>query len=427
MKPWLVVVAPLLLAACAGQPSPLREETPVSGSAASPTVTYLELDELNRALADRYVSRVADACASIRQTASTRPQRAKALAFRLQSAAAAYDIVSARDPMTQLGNLLVLAELQALVWAEEGRAESEFGPREGTVLKSALLQAREEVRAAGARKLPPERQESLLATVRDWRRRFPQTELVAVVRLQDLAPAGEPAGAAFGLGVLTDAVKQVEETRLLGERALYFAKRMPQLMSWHLEAATEQIVDRPEAATWTEGFRKAVDVLDRAVAVLERAPETVATERKAIVAAVDEREKRLSPLLAETKAVVAETDQALRTTTELMKELRAVVKEAEPLAARFEKSKPVDPKEVTAAAAEMTRTIQELHAVLRESRELLDSPAWTRRLEEVNRAAAERLAQASTSARGVAWIVVGGALATAALVCGTLLAIRRPA
>src|SRR3954454_2935591 len=91
----LVTVILISIAGCAAPPKP-------DPAATAKMVTVTEIDQLNRAFADRFVLLVAAACDQIEQDNPSAIQRGMAHELKLYCATSAFDIASNPDPYTSL-------------------------------------------------------------------------------------------------------------------------------------------------------------------------------------------------------------------------------------------------------------------------------------------------------------------------------------
>lgn len=268
MKAWIAAGIALAAAGCSTYtPPPSVEQKTVVETPSGYSITYRELDQHNRAFADRYVTTIANACSAVKRDLTATDQRARAHTIRLMTATSAYDIVSGSDPYQQLLNLAVLAELQKILYSKEGRAEKLVGPPQGAVLAAAMDEGAAEAWRHVDRVLKPEQKKLLQELISGWRRANPGTDSVAMVRFDEFS-LGQDKSALddipHGSGLLApigDALREVEQVRLLGERSLYLAKRMPILMNWHAESVLNEVLTRPETVKTLDGFQKAVEIL----------------------------------------------------------------------------------------------------------------------------------------------------------------------
>src|SRR3954463_12930275 len=92
-------------------------------------VTPAELDELTRAFADRYVGLLSSTCDALKKDNPDAVQRREAQELMLNCATNVYDIASNADAFTRTLDLVVVTELVAGVWVDDGRAREIFGDR----------------------------------------------------------------------------------------------------------------------------------------------------------------------------------------------------------------------------------------------------------------------------------------------------------
>src|SRR3954469_22171122 len=93
----------LLVGAAAGcsaytPPPSTQDRTVAAAESSGYTITYRELDQFNRAFAERYVTIIANACSAVKRDNPSSELRARAHTVRLMTATSTYDIVSGDDP-----------------------------------------------------------------------------------------------------------------------------------------------------------------------------------------------------------------------------------------------------------------------------------------------------------------------------------------
>jgi hypothetical protein len=389
---------------------------PRASSPGEHRITYEELEQLTRGFADWYAATIFWACDQLADSKSTADQRRMAHLFRTVTATDVYDIVTNPDPFTQLLDLMVVVTLLNEVWIHEGRAQDTFGDR-ASLLTRALASTYEEVWDLGAKVMKPEQREVMERLIRAWRDEHPDQENVTFVRAADFsASRGKstitniPTGTGF-LAPVDQAARAADELRLLSERAFYLAKRSPILFSWHAEALLEEVLLQPEVLESVSSFHTLADAL-------ERLPEDIASERQAIFAGLDERNESLGTTVRQLReaidaghalsgdvieaATIAE--RIVIETRETSRAVQAVINAAERLTAprpdqpqgAVAVEKPFEISEYTRAATELTGTLRELNTVLASTAGLLESQAWTKRLEEVSSSADARIERATT-------------------------------
>jgi hypothetical protein len=205
---------------------------------------------------------------------------------------------------------------------------------------------------------------------------------VAFVRLEHLANEagsplsvpGEPGGILGTLGLdpmagLDPAVRQVEETRILAERAFFVAKRAPRLLDLQAQQLLLQLEQQPrsqEAFLIAERVSSSMEAFARTA---EDLPGLVDREREAAIQQV------LDALRAQedrTRALLAEARTTLEAGTTTATSVDATIRSLDGLMARVQQppppgsppSKPFDVDDYTRALRQLGESAQELQALL---------------------------------------------------------------
>jgi phosphate transport system substrate-binding protein len=375
----------------------------LGGSTAAHTIAAAELDELTRAFADRYVGVLASTCEALKKGNADPVQRREAQALMLDGATNVYDIASNADAYTRMLDLVVVTTLVSQVWVDDDRVGDVFGAR-GEVLVRALHHGRVEAWALAARVLRPDQLDVLDYTIWDWRRQNPDMTRAAFVRFSNFAlDRGRSANAeVLAAGGFFKNIGQtgqaVDEARLLTERMFYRLKREPTLLRWQAEAAKDDLVATPEVG-------KALADVHRLTDQVERLPANVAAERGALLAALDVRAKAVDETLNRVRAVIGDAKALVDSVALAGGAFRETLKTGDGLFTRFDAwdrwsnarpdHRPFDVREYTQGAKELAAAATGVNESLKSSSELLGSPAWARRIEEVNRLADGRIRVAS--------------------------------
>jgi hypothetical protein len=373
-----------------------------TGNAAGQPVTPAELDELTRAFADRYVGLLSSTCDAIKKDNPDAVQRREAQELMLNCAANVYDIASNADAYTRVLDLVVVTTLVSQVWIDDDRAGEVFKDR-ADVLVRALHHGRSEAWALAAQVLRPDQLDLLDYTIWDWRRHNPDMVQVTSVRFSNFAigrgksATAEVLAAAGLFKNVGQAGQAVDEARQLTERMFYMLKREPGLIRWQAEALKDGMVATPEVG-------KFLLTMDRQTEQLEKLPGNVAAERKAILAAFDERQRAIDSTVAAVGAALAESQQVAAAIDEAGQSLNEMLRTADGLVERYDgaqrksatmPSRPFDVREYTQGVKELSTTLQQLGDVIKSSDELLASSQWGRRIEQVNQSADGRMRVAS--------------------------------
>jgi hypothetical protein len=372
------------LAAGAG----LREDT---------RMTQVVLDQLCMAFGERYVTAIGNACNQVEAAEKELEPKAKAHNLKLRVATSVYDILTGPNPFAKLMDLILLVELEYRVRLTDKVAGKEFGPEAVAPLLAALSGGRDDVWAMADKVLKPEERKTLETMIDDWRAKNPSAEAVAFVRFNAFSEYrgksildNVPLGSGL-LAPVSEATRQLEETRMLAERGMFLAKRFPMLIRWNVESLLYAAFRNPEV-------RRLAEAAERAVAVAEAFPAKVAEERAIILKTLDEREKTVGGIVRDVRATATDVKEIARDAHALLKETDGVMKAADSLIVKLAPSTPpqVGSKEPHPFdIREYAQTIRDGLKALEEMRGLLESSAWTLRLTEVNEAAQSRITQSS--------------------------------
>lgn len=325
-----------MAAGCATNPggggplAPRRPEPPPS-AAGTPTPDAASLQAAVVVLGDEIIDLVAVAADSIEAGTTDIDRRRRAAEIKLAVGRSVVNTVAGPSSFAALIDLVVKTEL--LVKAAETAAPAAFGG-DGDRLREGLERARLQAWATANRSMPQTEVDRLREVLADWTLDENDLVFVAQTSVKEFTAGmggGESADgrrrvtllsllALDPLAGLDPTTREIERTRLLGERAFYQAQRTGRLLRWEVESLLYSVLAAPE----TQGLLRAADRASRAVdgaaGTLASLPETLAAERTAAIAeleAVVDRQR--AAVLAETEAAVA------RQRTAAVDELQAAV------------------------------------------------------------------------------------------------------
>jgi hypothetical protein len=334
--------------------------------------------------ADDYTGRIRDPIESL-DVSSTPPEiRLQAHNWRVSQATAAYTIASGANPTINALDMIVLATLSRMV--AEDRLLDEYGPRAQALLEAHRhLEQQSWSLVDGV--LNAEQAQEVRALIERWRTEHPKAHAVAQVRFADFAALElrrgneqHEGGSLFGfigldpLSNLDPAVRELEQTRQLAERTIYYLQRAPTLLDMEVERLVYQLAAMPE----TERTLAGVDRLSLAAEAIgelsTRAPDIIASERHAIIAeltsALHAQQERLQPLLVDIRDVLnagTQTSQSVTGTVTALDAFIARMRPAESAAAAgtgAERGRPFDITEYTATARELAVAAERVQALL---------------------------------------------------------------
>lgn len=199
--------------------------------------------------------------------------RVRARRERVLYEASALDIATGPTPESNLLDMVTFVEL-ARETAPRRWNQDAYGER-GAPVTAALEAAAADVWGIARKLLGPPEEEGLRTIIREWREQNPDVDQIANVRLASLSTiAGESRSQEFR-GLFASVRKGVDEAdmaRLLGERALFVARRMPLLI--HLQVrlvvseVLQEIIDEVPARVATIVSRIAAQVVESVRKVL---------------------------------------------------------------------------------------------------------------------------------------------------------------
>jgi hypothetical protein len=242
------------------------------------------------------------------------------------------------------------------------------------------------------RLLNPAQQAELRAAIAAWRRQSPRPEGVVAARAVGFASQIAEAtradttksGSVFSLLMLDPfsgldpATREIAETRMFAERALYVAQKTPTLLRWQTELLSLNAVQLPAVQQLVENSTRIAASAERFSGAAERLPGQVSTEREEILAALQAQEKQLTPLVSEVRAALAAGSQmsaSLNTTITtfdgLMK--RFGIGETNTAGPPKTNAEPFRIQDYTAAAAQLDTMARQLNELLRTLDETLGS------------------------------------------------------
>jgi hypothetical protein len=161
------------------------------------------------------------------------------------------------------------------------------------------------------RVIKPEQQEELRAAIEAWRRQNPQSDSMLAARalgftsrVAEATKADSKASASVfsllnldPLSGLDPATREIAQTRLFAERALYVALWMPTLLRWQIELMSLHAAAMPEVRQLVANSTQIAASAERFASLAEKIPGQVSAEREAIVKELQTQEEHLTPLV----------------------------------------------------------------------------------------------------------------------------------
>jgi len=362
-----VAASTLTVAGC----SVIRGLFPASQKDEATATRLVQLQARNMRYADMYVGTLLEATRRL-EMAEVDPQQRYALSgWLLAEANAAYTDASADNAYLGCLDLVTLATLSRMTIEQIG--PERFPDQAGSVLAvhRELENAAWEL-AAGI--LTPAQQSDLRRVLAEWREKHPDSEIAPFVRFQEFVsevPTGGskskvtmPSSLIGLVGLdpmagLDPAVRQVEQSRLLAERALYYAQRLPIIVDLQLDRSVNRLAAGSESQKLQQQAASLSTSAARFAAVAEALPGTISSEREALIRQLNDtlnmQATTLRPLLVEMRGTLEAGSAAAGSADQATRSIDALVARFQRKPGEPPSGKPFDVTEYTQAAAEIAR------------------------------------------------------------------------
>ena len=223
----------------------------------------------------------------------------------------AYIIAGESDPDVALLDMLSMITLGRIFFEEEG--PSRYGNVVAPVTKG-YQKAEADIRKISAKVLTPNQMLNLMTIIKRWRKENPKLKSFPFIRFSNFAAerrdaaltrAEEPEGL---FESVESASESVEEMRLLAERSMYLATRMPQLTGLLGDLWLTRWSNNPDLKKSMADLTQLSTATADLAAVSEKLPENIAKERQAAIKQVmsefsAERKATLEVLLTEERRI----------------------------------------------------------------------------------------------------------------------------
>ena len=428
------------MVSCSNQGARTEEPEVVADSTAQPAVEATPEEQQAKQVQDTIAADAAQQNAAVSQLADARQVQAQVMDFademtlrlaesidqietRTQSiegrtiahrlkytvAHGATIIASAQNPRIALVDMYVMISLQKTLL--ERKIVPEFYGPEADRLLETFRASEQEIKGLASKALTPEQIAEIDRLVAQWLENNPSRIYAGYVRFSEFSAArqvstvqAQKGRASNVLGFLfidplaglDPTTREIEQARLLAERAFFYMQRMPMLISWQAELLVMDTVSEPETRqvlASVQSLTKSVEQITQDVNALnERFPTLISEERQAIMdqlqATIDEQRQQaidqaLAGISAERQALIeqlsAQEEQLrplvtdLRNTvdsaTALSDSVRSTTEQFEQLAKVLHLDEPgvtdpdavsTDITDVTEALRETTRAAEEL-------------------------------------------------------------------
>ncbi len=374
----LLIACASVLAGC----STLRSMLPGERRAEAQRAAYENQQSRNMRFADAYVGRLTEADRQAHPDRLTAQQRLELSGWMLEQANAVFVIAADDNPVIGTLDLVTLAVLSRMVV----ESTSAFGDHAQAALLKAHRQLEEQAWALASLIIDARQKEEVLELCKAWRAQNPGYRNVPFVRFQDFvgveggrtgSGGAARASGLFGLigldplAGLDPAVRQVEMSRLLAERANFYLQRVPILLDLQLTRTLSRIAVGPESQKLQQQSASLTRSAEQFAHVAQSLPQTLATEREALIkqlsGALLEQQAALRPLLIELRGTLQAGDAMATSVDKAVNAIDQMVARfspKSPAAAGTSTGKPFDITEYGETARQINAAAAQLQLLL---------------------------------------------------------------
>jgi hypothetical protein len=379
------------------------------------------------AFADRYLNRLSEAVDTLEAQHPTPECRIAAHATKYYPSLTVLSLACEAEPESALLDLLVVVTLERMVW--EGAWSQEVFGEQAPILTTAQRDVEADIWNVAASVLSPAQIQEMHDLIDQWRREHPERRYVSSTRFDDFAAmrVGRPESQLHHgfLAPVSEAARTVEQARLLGERTLFLATRMPLILHWQTELLMNEMAGKPEVQALLSHSGDISVAAQRFADVTQDLPNRLAEQRAAFMhdiesqqntarqtldevrAGLDDAAKlvtqiekvagQASPMIQSAQALVHNVDESLTSADRLAARLEAWQASAAPTS---QPARAFDIREYTEAAAQMSDALKQLNQALASTEGMLDSPTRAGLVEHIDDIITQRVSQAGVEARG---------------------------
>ena len=245
-------------------------------------MTEAELQSQVMSYADRFASIISTALAAYDDLAPLAENRRIVLSTVTYAMSSAYTIAAESDPDVALLDMASMVSLGRLIYEEEmmKSKDAQLEP-----LLEGFRKAEKDIWQIAAKVLTPDQQKELSALILTWRRENPRILYFPYIRFSDFAAnrrGSKLVKSEKGKGLfksVESATEQVEEMRLLAERAMFLTTRMPLLSGAFADVWFSRLNRNPEFKEVLNNLSKFSSVSERLATVTEELPDKISAER----------------------------------------------------------------------------------------------------------------------------------------------------
>ena len=365
-------------------------------------VTEAELQLELMSYADRYAAVVAQVIDDVERLGPPPETRRAVLGDMVFSAAAAFTVAADPDPQVALLDMVVLTTLGRVVYEDYWRPR--LGESADLVI-AAFQKLERDIWTVAAPILSQDQQQELRERITAFHNDNPELSTFSHLRFADFPSKRasstlqkKKSGGIFGS--VKNISDQVEQTRIMAERAMYLSTRLPLLTGGFADIWVSRLSFNPAVEELRKDVHTFALVSDRLAIVAEQLPEQLATERKdtieqlvreATALRYEAIEHLLEGIAEERQATLQQFIAEEERLGGLLTELRHTLTEAntltgsvDTLAQRFdvgapdESAEPFDIEDYRRTIVDTGTVVEQLNGLVLSTEGLLNSPGADR-------------------------------------------------
>ena len=192
----------------------------------------------------------------------------------------------------------------------------------------------------------------------EGRRRFMPSSVFALLDMDPLAG-------------LDPATRELTETRLFAERALFIGQRMPQLLAWQMELLAMRSTTTPQVTELIASTSRIAGAGDRLSQTAERIPGLLASEREQLLRGLQKEQQGLGDLSRNFGQTFAEGGKMADATGQALNSFQAILTQLEKIPSD-PNSKPFEIRDYAETANAINRMSQQVNELLKTFLLILD-------------------------------------------------------
>ena len=327
-------------------------------------INAAQLQSQVMAFADRYVSIIQGAFTVYREQEPSPDNYKYAFFYAAYSMSSAYTIASESNPAGALLDMTTMVTLGRMVFEEN--IQEKIGPKIEPVIEG-FRKAETDIWQILTPLLTPEKKQYFHTLIENWRKKNPEVEFFPTVRFNNFSSfrgiSDMDEQDASGLfKSVEQAVEQVEETRLLAERGMYLATRMPMLTGSFGGVWFSQLAQHPDMEKILDDINRVSQVSERLAIVAETLPDRISMERDITIKQAMENITELSMMtIDETskKTLVMIDETAKRLSLERQEAINQLTKEISAERKRITQDLINEEERITGVLSELRLTLTE--------------------------------------------------------------------